>query len=102
MKKLLFRTFMLSLALIASINLNMVKAEIPADFTSSEQALRQQHYSEETIRLIQLQKVDWTSEPIRKQKDPILVRFYRYLDPASDDKNFGTTNLNWDNNWEDL
>lgn len=81
-------------ALLTIIGLSMPAYSIvDTDQLMSEDYLRNQGYSPETIRIMHLKMVDPYAPHKEKefQHTPVnyIKKFYQYVDPATDNQNFG-------------
>lgn len=94
MKKLIISTLIAAAASIALPSLSVVDT----DRLLSEEYLRNQGYSPETIRMINLKRVDPYAP--RKEKEeqttPVsyMKKFWQYIDPAVDNERFGEGIIN--------
>ena len=89
MKKLIIATMLMGLTLPAL----PVLASIDTDRLLTEDYLRNSGYSPETVRMINLKRID-PYAPHKKREvkqNPVswVKRFYQYIDPATDNQRFG-------------
>ena len=94
MKKLIISMLILT---VASITLPSL-AVIDTDRLLSEEYLRNQGYSPETIRMINLKRIDPYAPHKEKEikNTPVnwVKRFWQYADPAVDNERFGEGVIN--------
>lgn len=64
---------------------------------TSEHVLKNLHYSDETIRLININKGSLNSEPTEVPYVNNWIKIYKYLDPATDSLDFGRGNIRFEN-----